>query len=202
MMDYSFNNIIKQVNLIGSSHLRDEIKLRRSGELIYQGSVSLLSQAEAALEIAGQKDLDLIDTPIDNSFGQFLISLTQQSVSTSFLQKYLKPQIRAQYERETSVRIQAFTSTEAADLFDLDLFKSEVASLATVKPTHDEDINAWVNLVTNCLKTKTEISTLSQIAKATNLSIAQVFISLLFGDFKLLQSGDFYEGFLWGRQAS
>jgi hypothetical protein len=40
-----------------------------------------------------------------------------------------------------------------------------------------------------------EISTLPQIAKATNLSIAQVFISLLFGDFKLMQSGDFYEGF-------
>jgi hypothetical protein len=194
-MDYSFRSIIQQVNLIDSSQLRDEIKLRRSGELIYQGSVSLLAQAEAALEIAGQQDLDLIDTPIDNSFGQFLVSLTQQSVSTSFLQKYLKPQIRAQYERETSVRIQAFTSTEAVDLFDLDLFKSEVVSFASAKPAHDENINACVDLVTKCLKTNTEISTLPQIARATNLSIAQVFISLLFGDFKLMQSGDFYEGF-------
>jgi hypothetical protein len=135
-MDYSFSSIIQQVNLIDSSQLRDEIKLRRSGELIYQGSVSLLAQAEAALEIAGQQDLDLIDTFIDNSFGQFLVSLTQQSVSTSFLQKYLKPQIRAQYERETSVRIQTFTSTEAVDLFDLDLFKSEVVSFALAKPAH------------------------------------------------------------------
>jgi hypothetical protein len=157
-MDYSFSNIIRQVNKIDLSSLRDEIKLRRSGELFYQGSVGLLKQVDAALEIARQQDLDLMETPVDNSFGQFLVSLTQQSVSTSFLQKYLKPQIRAQYERETSVRIQAFTSSEAVDLF-----KSEIASLATAEPVHDEDINAWVNLVTNCLKTKTEISTLPQL---------------------------------------
>jgi len=59
-MDYSFSSIIQQVNLIDSSQLRDEIKLRRSGELIYQGSVSLLAQVEEALEIAGQQDLDLL----------------------------------------------------------------------------------------------------------------------------------------------
>jgi hypothetical protein len=74
-------------------------------------------------------------------------------------------------------------------LFDLDLIESEVISIAS-----DEDINAWIERVTKCLETNVKISTLSQIAKATNLSIAQVFISLLFGDFELVQSGDFYEG--------
>jgi hypothetical protein len=189
MMDYSFNNIIKQVNLIDSSHLRDEIKLRRSGELFYQGSLSLLAQAEAALENAQQDNVDLTDTLIDNSFCQFLASLTQQSISTTFLQKYLKPHTRVKYERETSVKIQSLTSSEAVGLFDLDLIESEVISIAS-----DEDINAWIERVTKCLETNVKISTLSQIAKATNLSIAQVFISLLFGDFELVQSGDFYEG--------
>ncbi|MEO0014786.1 MAG: hypothetical protein RLZZ535_3175 [Cyanobacteriota bacterium] len=190
MMDYSFNNIIKQVNLIDSSHLRDEIKLRRSGELFYQGSVTLLAQAEAALENAQQDNVDLTDTLIDNSFCQFLASLTQQSISTTFLQKYLKPDSKVKYERETFPKIQSLTSSEAVSLFDLDLIESEVISIAS-----DEDINAWTRRVTKCLETNVKISTLPQIAKATNLSIAQVFISLLFGDFELVQSGDFYEGF-------
>ena len=188
-MDYSFSDIIQQVNKIDSSRLRDEIKLRRSGELFYQGSVCLLALAEAALENAQQEDVDLTDTPIDNSFCQFLASLTQQSISTSFLRKYLKPQIRSKYERETFHKIQSLTSTEAVGLFDLDPIESQVRSLA-----HDEDINAWTQRVTKCLESNVEVSTLSQIAKATDLSIAQVFISLLFGDFELLQSGDFYEG--------
>ncbi|MDJ0650536.1 MAG: hypothetical protein QNJ60_17730 [Xenococcaceae cyanobacterium MO_188.B19] len=41
-MDNSFNSIIKQVNSISSSSLSDEVKLRRSGELFYQGSQTLL----------------------------------------------------------------------------------------------------------------------------------------------------------------
>ena len=190
MMDYSFNNIIKQVNLIDSSHLRDEIKLLRSGELFYQGSVSLLAQVEAALENAQQDNVDLTDTLIDNSFYQFLASLTQQSISTTFLQKYLKPHSRVKYERETFLKIQSLTSSEAVGLFDLDLIEPQVISLA-----YDEDINAWIERIRKCLETNVKISTLPQIAKATDLSIAQVFISLLFGDFELVQSGDFYEGF-------
>jgi hypothetical protein len=188
-MDYSFGDIIQQVNKIDSSHLKDEIKLRRTGELFYLGSVCLLAQAEAALENAQQDNVDLTDTPIDNSFCQFLASLTQQSISTTFLQRYLKPQSRVKYERETFHKIQSLTSSEAVGLFDLDLIEPQVISLA-----HDENINVWVQRVTKCLESNIEIGTLPQIAKATDLSIAQVFISLLFGDFELLQSGDFYEG--------
>lgn len=69
------------------------------------------------------------------------------------------------------------------------MLESEIFTLA-----HDEDINSWINLVFECLEANAEVSTLAQIAKITNLSIAQVFVSLLFGDFELLQSGDFYEG--------
>lgn len=186
-MDYSFSSIIQQVNLIDSSQLRDEIKLRRSGELFYQGSVGLLKQAEAALEIAQQQEINLIDTKIDDSFSQFLASLTQQSISNSFLQKYLKPQIRTKYEREESTYIKSLTTTEAVNLFDLDLFEREVVSLA-----HDEDINAWIDIVTKCLETNPKIGTMLQIVEATNLSIAQVFISLLFSDYELIQRNNFY----------
>ncbi len=50
VMDYSFKNIIKQVNSISSSALSNEVKLRRSGELFYQGSQTLLAQAEKIVE--------------------------------------------------------------------------------------------------------------------------------------------------------
>ena len=77
VMDYSFENIIKQVNSISSSALSNEVKLRRSGELFYQGSQTLLLQAEKMLESALQQEVDLTDTKIDSSFSLFLASLTQ-----------------------------------------------------------------------------------------------------------------------------
>jgi hypothetical protein len=191
-MDYSFSNIIKQVNKIDISSLRDEIKLRRSGELFYQGSVNLLKQVDAALENVQQQEVDLTDTIIDGSFSQFLASSTQQSVSISFLPKYLKPQIRTKYEREESTYIKSLTATEAVNLFEVDLIESEVISLATARPAHDEDINAWINIVTKCLETNPQIDTMLQIVETTNLSIVQVFISLLFSDYELIQRNNFY----------
>ncbi|MDJ0751762.1 MAG: hypothetical protein QNJ11_19920 [Woeseiaceae bacterium] len=191
VMDYSFKNIIKQVNSISSSALSNEVKLRRSGELFYQGSQTLLAQAEKIVEDALQQEVVLTDTKIDSSFSLFLSSLTQQSISTSFLQKYLQPLPRATYERESAIRIQSFTSVEALNLLNTDLLEYEVVSLA-----HDEDINAWIYCVVNCLETNQNINTLPQIVKATGLSIAQVFISLLFGEFELVQSGGFYEGYV------
>ena len=189
-MDYSFGDIIQQVESVNSSSLSNEIKLRRSGELFYRGSLGILARAEAALDNVRKQDVDLTDTPVDNSFSQFLASLTQQSISTIFLQKYLKPQYRVKYERDAPVKVRSLTSTEAIDLFDLALVESEVASLA-----HDEDISAWVELVTKCINSNPQIDTLLEIANATGLSLAQVFISLLFADFELSQSGDFYDGF-------
>ncbi len=101
-MDYSFSSIIRQVNLIDSSELRDDVKLRRAGELFYQGSVNLLEQAKLALSVAQQQEIILADTSINDSFSQFLFSLTQQSISTSFLAKYLIPQPKTAYQRESS----------------------------------------------------------------------------------------------------
>lgn len=190
VMDYSFENIIKQVNSISSSSLSDEVKLRRSGELFYQGSQTLLVQAEKMLEDALQQEVDLTDTKIDSSFSLFLSSLTQQTISTNFLQKYLKSQPRDTYERESVAKIQSLTPVEALDLLNTDLLESEVVSLA-----YDEDINAWIDCVVNCLETNRSINTLPQIVKATGLSIAQVFISLLFGQFELVQSEGFYDGY-------
>ncbi|MEY2831298.1 MAG: hypothetical protein RLZZ574_556, partial [Cyanobacteriota bacterium] len=175
------------VNKIDLSSLRDEIKLRRSGELFYQGSVNLLKQVDAALENVQQQEADLTDTIIDGSFSQFLASSTQQSVSTSFLPKYLEPQIRTKYEREESTHIKSLTATEAVNLLEVDLIESEVISLA-----YDEDISAWIDRVRRCLETNPQIDTMLQIIEATNLSIAQVFISLLFSDYELVQRNNFY----------
>lgn len=146
-MDYLFSGIIRQVNLIESSKLKDEIKLRRSGELFYQGSINLLEQAKIALAAAQQQEINLVDTSIDDSFSQFLFSLTQQSVSTSFLSKYLTPQQKKAYQRESSIKTQVLSSTEAISLLAADLIESEIISLA-----HDEDINAWIDTVKNVLK--------------------------------------------------
>ena len=189
-MNYSFSSIIQQVNLIDSSGLRDEIKLRRSGELFYQGSLSILARAEAALEDSRQPKIDATDTKIDSSFSLFLASLTQQCVSTNFLEKYLQPQVRAVYQRESSVRLQSLTSAEAIEKYSLDQISSEVSSLA-----YDENINAWIEKVLGCLRNNPQVNTLTQIVRATDLSTAQVFIALLFGNFELVPSEDFYEGF-------
>ena len=139
-MNYSFSSIIQQVNLIDSSELGDEIKLRRSSELFYQGSINLLEQATIALSVAQQQEINLADTSIDNSFSQFLFSLTQQSISTSFLAKYLIPQAKKAYQRESSIKTQVLSSAEAISLLEADLIESEIISLA-----HDEDINAWID---------------------------------------------------------
>jgi hypothetical protein len=186
-MDYCFIDIIRQVNLINSSELRDEIKLRRSGELFYQGSINLLEQAKTALSVAQQQEINLADTSIDDSFSQFLFSLTQQSISTSFLAKYLIPQPKTAYQRESSIKTQVLSSTEAISLLEADLIESEVISLA-----HDEDINAWIDQVRGCLEINPQIDTMLQIVEATDLSIVQVFISLLFSDYELIQRNNFY----------
>ena len=60
-MDNSFNSIIKQVNSISSSSLSDEVKLRRAGELFYQGSQTLLLQAEKILEAARAQEVEESD---------------------------------------------------------------------------------------------------------------------------------------------
>ncbi|PSB05976.1 hypothetical protein C7B62_24015 [Pleurocapsa sp. CCALA 161] len=167
--------------------MRDEIKLRRSGELFYQGSINLLEQVKIALAVAQQQEINLADTSIDNSFSQFLFSLTQQSISTSFLTKYLIPQPKTAYQRESSIKTQVLSSTEAISLLKADLIESEVISLA-----HDEDINAWIDQVRRCLETNPQIDTMLQIVEATDLSIVQVFISLLFSDYELIQRNNFY----------
>lgn len=189
-MNYSFSSIIQQVKLIDSSRLPDEIKLRQSGELFYQGSLSILARAEAALEDSLQPEIELTDTKIDSSFSLFLASLTQQSISTNFFKKYLQPKVRAEYQRESSVAIQALTSGEAIEKYSLERISSEVSFLA-----YDENINAWIDKVSECLRGNPQVNTLIQIVRATDLSVAQVFISLLFGEFELNRTGDFYDGF-------
>jgi hypothetical protein len=188
-MDYSFRELIERVDAVESSVIPERIKLERSGALIYQGSLEILNKTKAILHDIRHSEVKKGDTKIDDSFTYFLASLTQQNISTNFLKKYLQPQPKTKYERNTTVKIQSLTPVEALLEFDTDLIESEVISLA-----HDENINAWINLVNECFEADPKIKSLPQIVQTTSLSLAQVFISLLFGGFILKQDDSFYEG--------
>lgn len=219
-MNYSFEELIKRVDFVENSAIPNEVKLKQSGILIYQGSLEILEQAQAIFDTLRYPEINKEDTLVDASFSQFLASLTQQSISTNFLKKYLQPQVRAEYHRETNTRIKSLTTDEALNEFERVGIKDEVISLA-----HDEDIEAWIALVNKCFETDPEIKrtsyglesnssgdpaelgsareraviaprslSLSQIVQTTNLSQAQVFISLLFGGFILKQDDSFYDG--------
>lgn len=75
-MDYSFISIIKQVNALDSSSLTDEVKLRRSGELFYQGSLEILYQTQIILDSLRQSKINQKDTEVDDGVSIFLASLT------------------------------------------------------------------------------------------------------------------------------
>ena len=188
MSNIPFAQLIQQVDIIGSASIRDEVKLRRSGELIYKVSEQILSRANTLLEKSHSSQVDETDTQIDRSFGDFLASLTQQSVSTNFLAKYLQPQIRADYQREITKSIKFLSATEALDELAEDLIESEVFALA-----HDENIEVWIESVEQHLKLYPETNTLPEIAKLNDLTLAQAFIAALFGNFKIEQKGSFYE---------
>jgi hypothetical protein len=199
-LNYSFQNLINQVDALKKSAISNEIKLKRSGSLIYQSSLGILDRAREYLDILLTPETTKEDTKIDSSFNQFLASITQQSISTNFLHKYLRPVQKTKYKRETTVEIKSLKPSEALAQFERDLI--EVISLA-----HDENIDDWIALVTEYLARRSPISleeeigecdsqikSLSEIVGATCLSQAQVFITLLFGNFTLIQQGDFYEG--------
>ncbi|MEN9518990.1 MAG: hypothetical protein RLZZ381_1578 [Cyanobacteriota bacterium] len=168
--------------------IRDEVKLRRSGELIYFISEQILDQANALLENSQQTEVDEIDTKIDCSFSDFIKSLTQQSISTNFMLEYLQPQPKADYQRETTRSIKFLSVQEALEELAEDLIESEIFTLA-----HDENIEVWIDLVDRHLQLYPEVNTLPKIAKLNDLTLAQAFVAALFGNFKIKQIGDFYE---------
>ena len=188
LSNISFAQLIKQVDTVQSACIRDEVKLRRSGELIYFISEQILQKAKTLLEESQQSDVNETDTKIDRSFSDFLASLTQQSISTLFLARYLQPQIKADYQRETSRSINFFSATEALDELAEDLVESEMLALA-----HNENIEAWIESVEQHLKLHPEVNTLPEIAKLNDLTLAQAFVAALFGNFRIEQFGDFYE---------
>ena len=196
MSDIPFAQLIQQVDKIQSATIPDEIKLRRSGELIcflseqiLQKAKTLLENQERCLRLASQSQVTQADTQIDRSFGDFLASLTQQSISTNFLAKYLQPQQRADYHRETTKSIKFLSAAEALDELAEDLSESEIFTLA-----HDENIDKWVLEVRKLVEGRQQ-ATLAEIVERLELTKAQIFIALLFGNFELSQSSDFYNGF-------
>ena len=188
MSNISFSQLIHKVDIIESACIRDEIKLRRSGELICNASEQILQKANILLEKSHSSEITQTDTQIDRSFSDFLSSLTQQSISTNFLTKYLQPQIRADYQREITRSIKFLSATEALDELAEDLIESEIFTLA-----HDENIEVWIELVERHLKLYPETNTLPEIAKLNNLTLAQTFVAALFGNFEIEQLGGFYD---------
>ncbi len=188
MSNISFSQLIHKVDIIESACIRDEVKLRRSGELIHLVSEQILQKANTLLEKSHSSEIDKADTQIDRSFSDFLSSLTQQSISTNFLAKYLQPQIRADYQREITKSIKFLSATEALDELAEDLIESEIFTLA-----HDENIEVWIELVERHLKLYPETNTLPEIAKLNDLTLAQAFVAALFGNFEIEQLGGFYE---------
>lgn len=193
MPDIPFAQLIQQVDNIKSATISDEIKLRRSAELIYNLSEQILQKAKTLLEKSQQSQVDETDTKINGSFSAFLASLTQQSISTSFLAKYLQPQPKADYRREVTSSIRSLSAMEALDelaedLIEQDLLGSEILTLA-----HDENIEIWIKSVDRHLELYPDVNTLPKIAKLNDLTLAQVFIAALFGDFNIEQRGNFYE---------
>ena len=189
MSNISFSQLIHKVDALESACIRDEVKLRRSGELIHRVSEQILQKANTLLEKSQRSQVTQVDTQIDRSFSNFLASLTQQSISTNFIAKYLQPQIRADYQREITKSIKFLSATEALDELAEDLSESEIFTLA-----HDENIDKWVLEVEEFISDRQK-ATLADIVEILKLTKAQIFIALLFGDFELSQSSDFYNGF-------
>ena len=188
MPNISFTQLIKKVDVIESACIRDEVKLRRSGELIYLGSEQILQKANTLLENLHSSKIDETDTQVERSFSNFLVSLTQQSISTLFLAKYLQPQQKAEYHRETTKSVKFLSATEALDELAKDIIESEIFALA-----HDENIEVWIESVERHLKLHPRTNTLPDIARLNDLTLAQTFVAALFGNFNLEQIGDFYE---------
>lgn len=167
-----FAQLIQQVDTVRSAYISDEAKLRRSGELIYKISEQILLKANTLLEKSQQSDVNETDTEIDVTFSSFLESLTQQSVSTLFLTKYLQPQPQTEYQREVTTSIKSLSVTEALDELAENLIESEMFALA-----HDENIEVWIESVERHLKLYPEVNTLPVIAKLNDLTLAQAFVA-------------------------
>ena len=189
-MKISFSKLIQKIDSIKSASLAKELKLRQSGDLIYQGSVDVLKRANLSLDEwqFGSKDIALENTLVDQSFSDFLRSHTQQAISTSFLEQYLVPRQRQEYTKGSSVEIKSLTPGEAIEEYLPDIDQEEIIALA-----HEEKVDDWIKLSEECLKNNS-VMNLTKIIQETNLSLAQVFISLLFGDFCFSCQGDFYDG--------
>ena len=103
------------------------------------------------------------------------------------------PETRQPVERsETVVQAQP---NKLADAIEAE----EVALQETLNLAHTESIGEWIQHIDRTLIRKMKLETLQQ---EVSLSIVQVWIALLFGEFRLERRGDFYEGEIWVDQIS
>jgi len=193
-----FHKIIQQVDEIVNKSANDQTKLNHAGNLFYQGSLIILEKAQECLENELHPEITVAgkDTQVDESFKLFLNSWTQQSISTKFLDEYLTPQSKAKYEQEANLA-PVFITEDIS-------FNNSIGHGEETSPTlsfksreewefsYDENIEQWIQQIKTALE-KTEHETLTNIVEITNLSQAQVFLTLLMMEIDLSWTGDFYE---------
>jgi hypothetical protein len=179
----NFQQIIQRVDAINVESTSDETKLSRAGELIFQGSLTILHKAQECLEGELSPKISLVDedTPVDESFCDFLNSWTQQSITTNFLAEYLIPKTKAKYQRESNSTPVYLVENDSPEL-----------KITDWEFSYEENIEQW----TKQIKAVTEINqslTLSEIVGAAHLSKAQAFLTVLMMELDLSWTGDFYE---------
>lgn len=94
--------------------------------------------------------------------------------------------------RESATRGSIVAEIEPRKLADAIAELSEVQALEqAIKLAHSEAIDAWIEIVSTAL---TQPMGLSELVEKLDLSVVQVWIALMFGEFHLERTGDFYEG--------
>jgi hypothetical protein len=61
-----------------------------------------------------------------------------------------------------------------------------------ISNAHAEDVSAWVEAIAHCIANNSSPICLMDLQAALPLSMVEIWLSLLLGDFKLEQRGEFY----------
>ena len=62
-----------------------------------------------------------------------------------------------------------------------------------ISTAHTEDVSAWIEVIAQCITNNSHPICLKDLQKSLKLSIVEIWLGLLLGDFKLDQRGSFYD---------
>ena len=156
----------------------DRVKLNRLGTIYLEASQYLLVKSQELLELTTQQDVDADgDVQIDESFEELLNSLMRQSVSGNFLDEFLVPRARKEYERSNVeiVELDEIAVVSFVEDLVLDNELDEVYELA-----HDENVADWVECLVAVMESQERVSIgFSQLVELSGLSCGRVLLALL-----------------------